>query len=361
MKPLFNRIDRYIISKFLGTYVFSILLIISIAVVFDVNENLDKFLDKEAPVKGIVLDYYLNFIPYFANLFSPLFTFIAVIFFTSKLADNSEIIAMLSSGISINRLMRPYLFSALVIAMANLLISSFVIPPSNVRRLAFRNTYISNKKVEYARNIQLFVDSGVVAHFDSYDNLTKTGNSFSLEKFEGKVLRSRLTASSIQYDTLNHWTVKNYIIRNLSGKKEQLSRGASLDTIIHIEPSDFLISLGDQEKMTSPALKKYIDKQIERGFANIKNFEIEYHRRFAMAFASFILTTIGVSISSRKIKGGMGVNIGIGLGLSFTYILFMTVSSSFAISGLTSAQVAVWIPNIVFTVLALFLYTKAPR
>ncbi len=345
----------------MGTYVFSILLIISIAVVFDVNENLDKFLDKEAPVKGIVFDYYLNFIPYFANLFSPLFTFIAVIFFTSKLADNSEIIAMLSSGVSINRLMRPYLFSALVIAMANLLISSFVIPPSNVKRLAFRNAYISNKKIEYARNIQLFVDSGVVAHFDSYDNLTKTGMSFSLEKFEGKMLRSRLTATSIQYDTLNHWTVKNYIIRNLYGKKEQLIRGASLDTTIQIEPSDFLISLGDQEKMTSPSLKKYIDKQIERGFANIKNFEIEYHRRFAMAFASFILTTIGVSISSRKIKGGMGVNIGIGLGLSFTYILFMTVSSSFAISGLTSSQVAVWIPNIVFSVLALYLYTKAPR
>lgn len=358
---LFNRIDIYIIKKFLGTYFFSILLIISIAVVFDINENLDNFMNHDAPIKKIVFDYYLNFIPYFSNLFSPLFTFIAVIFFTSKLADNSEIIAMLSSGISLQRLMRPYLISALIIALTNVTISAFVIPPSNVIRINFQNTYFRNKKIEYAHNIQLFVDSGVVAHFDSYDNQSKTGSSFSLEKFIGKSLKSRLTATSIQYDTLHRWTVKSYLIRNLHGKREQLIRGASLDTTINIEPSDFLISRGDQEQMTSPQLQKHIAQQKERGFANIKDFEIEYYRRYAMAFASFILTTIGISISSRKIKGGMGLNIGIGLGLSFTYILFMTVSSSFAVSGYTSASVAVWIPNIVFSILAVYLYTKAPR
>ncbi|MDD2799530.1 MAG: LptF/LptG family permease [Bacteroidales bacterium] len=358
---LLTRIDIYIIKKFLGTYFFSILLIISIAVVFDINENLDKFMDHDAPVKKIIFDYYLNFIPYFSNLFSPLFTFIAVIFFTSKLADNSEIIAMLSSGISLQRLIRPYLISASIIAITNLTISSFVIPPANVKRINFQNSYIKNKKIEYAHNIQLFVDSGVVAHFDSYDNQSKRGSSFSMERFEGKSLKSRLTASSIQYDTLNHWTVKDYIIRNLYGKREELKRGASLDTLINIEPADFLISVGDQEQMTSPQLKKHIEKQKDRGFANVKDFEIEYYRRFAMAFASFILTTIGISISSRKIKGGMGMNIGIGLGLSFGYILFMTISSSFAVSGLTSAAVAVWIPNIIFSILALYLYTKAPR
>ncbi len=358
---MFKRLDIYIIKKFLGTYVFSIALIISLAVVFDVNEHLDKFIEKEAPLKAIVFDYYLNFIPYFSNLFSPLFTFIAVIFFTSKLADNSEVIAMLSSGMSLNRLMRPYLFSAFVIALVNLLVSSFVIPPANAKRINFQNNFIKNKRIEYAHNIQLFVDSGVVAHFDSYDKPTKTGTSFSLEKFEGKTLKSRLTASTIQYDTLDHWIVKDYLIRNLRGKREEIKKGASMDTTLAIEPSDFLISRGDQEQMNTPALRKHIKKQIARGFANIKDFEIEYHRRFAMAFASFILTTIGISISSRKIKGGMGLNIGIGLVLSFTYILFMTISSSFAVSGLTSAAVAVWIPNIIFSILAIYLYTKAPR
>lgn len=358
---MFNKLDKYIIKKFLGTYVFSILLIISIAVVFDINENLDKFMDKDAPIKAIVFDYYLNFIPYFANLFSPLFTFIAVIFFTSKLADNSEIIAMLSSGVSLPRLMRPYLVSAFIIAITNLTISSFVIPPANVKRINFQNQYIKNKKIQYAHNIQLFADSGVVVHFDSYDNQSKVGSSFSMERFEGKSLKSRLTASSIKYDTLHRWKVQNYLIRNLEGKREQLIRGASLDTTINIEPSDFLFSVGDQEQMTSVQLHKHIQKQKSRGFGNIKPFEIEYYRRYAMAFASFILTTIGVSISSRKIKGGMGLNIGIGLGLSFGYILFMTVASSFAVSGLTSSLVAVWVPNIIFAILAGYLYTKAPR
>lgn len=358
---MLKRLDIYIIKKFLGTYVFSIALIVVLAVVFDFNEKVDKFIENEAPLKAVLFDYYLNFIPYFSNLFSPLFTFIAVIFFTSKLADNSEVIAMLSSGMSLNRIMRPYMFSAMVIAVANLLLSSFIIPPANVKRIKFQNTYIKNKGVEYAHNIQLKVDSNVVAHFDSYDKPTKTGTSFSLERFEGKTLKSRLTASSIQYDSLHRWVVKDYLIRNLSGKAEVIKRGSSLDTTIAIEPTDFLISLGDQEKMSTPALHTYISKQIKRGFANIKSFEIEYHRRFAMAFASFILTTIGISISSRKVKGGMGVNIGIGLGLSFAYILFMTVSSSFAVSGLTSAAVAVWIPNVIFSGLALYLYSKAPR
>ena len=358
---MFKRIDIYIIKKFLGTYVFSIGLIVVLAVVFDLNEKIDKLIENEAPAKAIVFDYYLNFIPYFSNLFSPLFTFIAVIFFTSKLADNSEVIAMLSSGMSLNRLMRPYMFSALVIAVVNLLLSSFIIPPANVKRIKFQNTYIKNKGVDFAHNIQLKVDSNVIAHFDSYDKPTKTGSSFSLERFDGKTLKSRLTATSIKYDTLHHWVVKDYLIRNLAGKQEQIKRGSSLDTTIAIEPTDFLISLGDQEKMNTPSLHKYISKQVKRGFANIKAFEIEYHRRFAMAFASFILTTIGISISSRKVKGGMGVNIGIGLGLSFAYILFMTISSSFAVSGLTSAAVAVWIPNVIFSGLALYLYSKAPR
>ena len=238
---MLKKIDIYIIKKFLGTYFFAIALIISIAVVFDINEKLDSFLN--APLKAIVVDYYLNFIPYFANLFSPLFTFIAVIFFTSKLADNSEIIAMLSSGISFRRLMIPYMISAAIIAGVTFYLNSYVIPPANVTRIEFQNKYVKNKKVDYASNIQLQVEPGVIAYMSRYDNNTKTGYRFSLEKFEGKILKSRLTAQTVTYDSAYHWIIKDYMIRNFNGMREELTRGSRLDSIITIEPSDFLISI----------------------------------------------------------------------------------------------------------------------
>ena len=356
---MLKKIDIYIIKKFLGTYFFAIALIISIAVVFDINEKLDSFLN--APLKAIVVDYYLNFIPYFANLFSPLFTFIAVIFFTSKLADNSEIIAMLSSGISFRRLMIPYMISAAIIAGVTFYLNSYVIPPANVTRIEFQNKYVKNKKVDYASNIQLQVEPGVIAYMSRYDNNTKTGYRFSLEKFEGKILKSRLTAQTVTYDSAYHWIIKDYMIRNFNGMREELTRGSRLDSIITIEPSDFLISRYDSELMTTSALKTYIDRQKKRGVANIKDFEIEYEKRFAMTAASFILTVIGMSLSSRKVKGGMGVNIGIGLLLSFSYILFSTVSSTFAVSGATSPRIAVCLPNIVYSIIAVYLYRKAPK
>ncbi|MGL4411877.1 MAG: LptF/LptG family permease [Bacteroidales bacterium] len=356
-----KKLDWYVIKKFLGTYVFSILLIISIAVVFDINENLDKFLSKNAPVKAIALDYYANFVPFFANMFSPLFTFIAVIFFTSKLADNSEVIAMLSCGMSFKRLLRPYIFSAFLIAAVNFYLSSYVIPQGNVKMIEFQNTYMKNKKVEYATNIQMQVDTGVIAYMERYDNPSKTAYRFSLEKFEGKQLKSRLTAQSAKYNEDYKWTMREYLIRDFNGMTEVITKGSSLDTIVHIEPQDFLISYGDEKQMTTPRLYKYIEKQRMRGIGNIKDFEIEYERRFAMSLASFILTIIGAAVSARKVKGGMGLNIGIGLGLSFGYILFMTVTSSFAVSGQTSPRVAVWIPNIIYAGIAYYLYRKAPN
>lgn len=358
---MLKRIDLYIIKKFLGTYFFAIVLVLAIAVVFDFNEKMDAFIRTEAPAHKIIFDYYLNFIPYFANLFSPLFTFIAVIFFTSKLADNSEIIAMLASGMSFNRLLRPYMISAAVIAAVTFFLNSFLIPPANIDRIAFLNKYYKNKEVTYAHNNQLMVEPDVIAYIERYDNTTKTGYRFSLEKFNEKKLVSRLTAKSIKYDSAYHWTIKDYMIRNFKGMEESIEKGVSLDTIIKIEPSDFLISRYDSEIMTTPALKSYIDKQKRRGVANIQDFEIEYHKRFAMVAAAFILTAIGMSLSSRKVKGGMGLNIGIGLGLSFSYILFTTVTSTFAVTGRTSAMVAVWIPNVIYSLIAVYLYMKAPK
>jgi lipopolysaccharide export system permease protein len=328
---------------------------------FDFNEKLDKFIRNDAPTKAILWDYYLNFIPYFINLFSPLFVFIAVIFFTSRLADNSEIIAMLSSGVSFKRLMRPYMISAILISIMTFLLNSYVIPPANVTRIEFENTYVRDRRVSYSGNIQLEVEPELIAYFDRFDANTNTGSRFSLEKFEGKQLKSRMTAQQIVWDSAYHWTVKDYMIRDFVGMKEEITLGQTIDTTLTIIPSDFMISIYDCEQMTTPALKKYIDRQKKRGIGNIQMFEIEYHRRFMISFAAFILTIIGASLSSRKMKGGLGLHIGLGLLLSFSYILFMQVTSSFAVSGLVSPFIAIWIPNIVYAVIAIILYGRAPR
>ena len=363
MDKFVRKLDRYIIVKFLGTYFFAIALIISIAVVFDINENIDKFINNNAPVKAIIFDYYMNFIPYFSNLFSPLFVFIAVIFFTSKLAENSEIIAMMSTGMSFKRLMRPYMISAAIIAALTYGLGAYVIPKGNVTRLDFEDKYRKKKKQDFVRNVQLEVDSGVIAYLGRYDGRSNTAYSFSLDKFVDKKLVSHLTAKRAVYDTtsVHKWVLKDYMIREMEGMREKITTGKQLDSIIKMQPQDFLIMKGQQQTMTSPELKEYIANQKRRGFANIKEFEIEYHQRIAMSFAAFILTAIGLSLSSKKVKGGMGMNLGIGLALSFSYILFQTVSATFTVNGNTPPIVAVWIPNILYAIIAVYLYRKAPK
>lgn len=362
-KKWLKRLDRYIIVKFLGTYFFAIALIISIAVVFDINENIDDFINNKAPISAIIFDYYLNFIPYYTNLFSPLFVFIAVIFFTSKLAENSEIIAMFSTGMSFKRLMVPYMISAAIIALVTYVLSTEVIPTGSVTRLKFEQVYKNKKKTDYVRNIQLEVDTGVIAYMERYEDYNKTAYRFSLDKFEDHKLVSHLTARRITYDTtaVHRWIIKDYMIREMKGMRETITHGDRMDSIINMEPQDFLITRGQQETMTSPQLREYIDKQKQRGFANIKVFEVEYYRRIATSFAAFILTVIGLSLSSQKRKGGMGLHLGIGIALSFSYILFQTISSTFAINGNASPNLAVWIPNILYLFIAIYLYRKAPK
>lgn len=361
MNKIISILDWYIIKKFLGTYIFSILLIISIAVVFDFNEQLDKFIKNDAPAKAIVFDYYVNFVPYYVNLFSALFVFIAVIFFTSKLADNSEIIAMLSTGMSFNRLMKPYMISASIIAISSFVLSSFIIPPANVTRIEFQNTYIKNKRKESAERVQIQIKPGVIAYIGRYYDKTNKGYDFSLDQFDDKQLTSRLTAKTIEYDSGYHWIIEDYEIRTFENMREYITRGERLDTTLTIVPKDFLISVNDSEQMTTPQLYEYIKRQKEMGLGNSQSFEIEFHKRFASIASAFILTIIGASLSSRKVKGGMGLNIGIGLLLSVSYILFMTISSSFAVSGAMSPFVAAWIPNIIFALIATYLYRKAPN
>ncbi len=363
-KKIVKKLDWYIIRKFIGTYIYSILLIISISIVFDVNENLAKFAQYHAPLKAIVFDYYANFVPYFANLFSPLFVFIAVIFFTSKLAGNSEIIAMLASGISFQRLLRPYMLSCVLISALSFYLSAFVIPHGNVIRQNFETMYKNKKKNTAADNVMLHVDKGVVAYIQHYDNDHKHGYGFSLDKFHNKNLVSHTTAMDIQYDTISdnkyHWTLIGWKTRRLQGLREQITQGAKKDTVLMMEPTDLVYSKGQQETFTLPQLEEYISKQQVRGSANVVQYQVEYHKRIAASFASFILTIIGVSLSSKKRKGGMGLYLGIGLALSFLYIMLQTVSSTFAIQANFPPMLAAWVPNIIFAVVAWFCYRHAP-
>lgn len=363
--PWLTKLDWYIIKKFLGTFLFSIVLIISIVVVFDFNERIDKFSQSHATWQQIVFTYYLNFVPYFANMLSPLFVFISVIFFTSKMADNSEIIAMRSNGMSFRRLLRPYMISAALIAVVSFWLGGYVIPHSNVKRLNFESKYIKRQEISVVNNVQLQVDTGVVAFISTYDAKTKSGMNFSLDKFVNKKLVEHMTAMKIQYDTLSDvrykWKIYNYRIRKLHGMHEVITSGNVMDSIISMEPSDLLYTRNQQETMTMPEIKEYIAKQKMRGSANVSLFEVEYYKRIASVFAAFILTLIGVTLSCEKRKGGMGLPLGIGLALSFTYIMFQTISSTFAINAGWPPLISVWIPNIIFAIIAFVLYRRTPQ
>ena len=356
-----KKIDWYITKKFLGTFFFAILLIMAIAVVLDYNEKMDNFAEHEAPTVAI-FKYYCTFVPYMANMLAPLITFVACIFFTSKLAGNSEIIAMLAAGISFRRLLRPYMLSAAFLGLLTFALNSYIIPITSIPRLALLKQYYKDKDVKVQRNNQFMVAPGEVAFFYTFDRESQTGNRFALERFEGTQLRSRLTADQAIWQGNHIWHLTNYKIRDISDRGETISEGYGLDTLIMVAPEDIIVGANDMEKLTTPQLREYITKQRARGVGNIKEYEIEYHKRFAAIATSFILTFLGVCLSSKKIRGGMGINLGIGLVLAFSYIMFQTVSSSFAVSGSMSVLLAVWLPNLVYLPLCWYVYErKAPK
>ena len=271
---------------------------------------------------------------------------------------------MLAAGMSIRRLMRPYMISCVLIAGLTFYLNSFVIPHGTVIRQNFESLYRNSKKNTSAENVQLYVAKNTTAYIQHYDNQYKRGYGFSLVKIKDKKIVSHMTAMEIQYDTVAdtkfHWRLSNWKMRTLKGLKEHIQSGASKDTVLLMEPTDLVYSKGQQETFTSPELLDYISKQTSRGSGNVVQYEVEFHKRIAMSFSSFILTIIGLSLSSRKRKGGMGLYLGIGLALSFSYIMLQTVSSTFAIQADTPPLLAAWIPNIIFAVIAYFCYRHAP-
>ncbi|HET9571501.1 MAG TPA: LptF/LptG family permease [Bacteroidales bacterium] len=356
-----KRLDRYIISKFLGTFFFSMGLIMAIVVVFDFNEKLDKFMNYDASTHEILFHYYLNFIPYFGVRFSPLFIFISVIYFTSKMASDTEIIAILASGVSFRRLIRPYMMAAGFLAAMTFVLNSFWIPVANKTRLAFEDKYVKKITSDFTRHIQMEVEPGVIMYIDRFEKSSNTGYDFFLEKYDGKMLVSRLTANRIHEDSTYQWSLSEYMIRNFDGLRESITKGSTLDTCLKVKPEEFFIVKGWSEQLTTPELKRYLDRQEQRGVANIKEYSVEYSRRFSFPFSAFILTLIGVSLASRKVRGGMGLHLGLGIAISFAYIMFDTISGSFAEGGALSPTLAVWLPNLLFFIVGLYLYFKAPK
>jgi lipopolysaccharide export system permease protein len=361
LKP--KLIDSYIIKKFLGTFFFCLLLILTIAVVFDFAEKIDNFMEKQAPVKAIIFDYYLNFIPYFAMLFAPLFVFISVIFFTSKMAVSTEIIAILNSGMSFRRMMWPYFLSAVFIATFTFVLTNFVIPKSNLIRMDFEDKYYhSSSKRITIENTHRQVSKNVLVYMGTFSPLSQRGQNFSIEKIDSGKLISKLSASSVKYDTVLHkWSALNYYIREIKGNKEIITKGKQIDTTLNINPEDFSRDPSYVGTMTSHELDNYIKLLRLQGSDELKLFLIEKYRRFANPFAVFVLTLIGVTLSSRKIRGGIGMNIGIGLGLSFSYILFLQFASQFCLKGNLGPMLAMWIPNIIYSAIGLVLYRLAPK
>ncbi len=359
---MFKKLDLYIIKKFLGVYVFSILLIISIAVVFDVSEKLDDFLDKEAPLRAIIFDYYLNFIPYYANLFSSLFIFISVIFFTSKMAYDTEIIAILSSGVSFKRFLRPYLISATILALFSFVLNNYIIPPANKVRLDFADQYLRNRRHYDGRNIHRQISPGNYFYLESYSVSSQSGRKFTLEHFEDGKLVSKLTSSRLAWDsTIGKWQTGHYTIRHITPEGDELISGKNLDTLLAITPEDFSRRDNDVEKMNLHTLTAFIEEQKLQGSENVLALEVHWHERFAFPFSAFILTIIGVALSSRKKRGGIGLQIGLGVGISFSYIFIMQISKNITIGNAYNPFLGVWIPNIIYGFLAYFLYKIAPK
>lgn len=356
-------LNWYIIKKFLGTFFLSISLIILIVIIFDISEKIDDFLESKAPLKEIIFTYYLNFIPYFVNLFSSLFAFISVIFFTSKLAANTEIIAMLSGGISFRKLLVPYMIAAFLLAGMNFYLSNFLIPKVNVKRIGFETRYINSPSKLRAKDTHLQIKpEGTFVYVQTYVELNQTGYRFSMERINKKGMYYKLDADYIHWDsTMHKWKIVNYFQREINVMKETIRKGREIDTVLNLKPADLNQKVVNVDVMDFSQLRKFIEDQKMKGSQNIQIYQVQKHNRLASPFSIVVLTLIGVALSSRKIRGGIGIHLGLGIGISFAYILFMQISNTFGNYGNVPPVIAVWIPNFLFLILGIYLLRTAPK
>ena len=357
-------LDRYIIGKFLGTFFFAIALIILIVVVFDAVEKIDNFIEMKAPLKSILLEYYVNFIPYFINLFCGLFTFISVIFITSKMASQTEITAILSSGVSFKRLLWPYFISATAITVFSLYLNLNVIPMANQKRVEFESKYFKkNQYIQYEPHIFRQIFPNTFAYIRNFASNTKRAGYISLEHYEGSTIVESLEAADVTYDTIKgSWKADKYITRKVDSLgNETFEVKSDLDTLINLNVTE----LGKVEDLVTTMkfgeLNEFLAQQKAKGSDMVPYFLVERQKRFSYPISTFILTLIGVSLSSRKTRGGQGVPIGAGLALCFGYILLGRVGEEIAKGSAFLPELMVWMPNIVFAIIAVFLYKYAPK
>ena len=358
-----KKLDVYIAKKFILTFFVALLLIIGIVIIFDISEKIDYFVKNEAPLRAIIFDYYLNFIPYFVNMFSPLFVFITVIFFTSRMAANSEIIAIMAGGVSYNRMMVPYMASALFIALLSLGLNLYVIPRSNATRVEFEAQYIKRHNDFDLQDIHYQISPGQFVYIQSFSRWNNTAYRFTMEDIKDNRLVRKVSAETAVWDsTMDGWHLRRVFVRNYSeGLEDKVEFAPQVDTVIALKIKDLFNNEKTVEALTIKQLNELIATQKLRGDANVMYAQIEKHRRWALPFSALVLTIIGVTLSAKKRRGGIGWNIGIGIALAFSYILFLRFSEMFVYTNTLPPGIALWIPNLLYAIIAAALYRYAPK
>lgn len=358
-----KKLDKYIIGKFMGAFFLALALLTVLVVIFDLSEKIDDFVEKQAPVRAVIVDYYLNFVPFFMNQYSPMVVFLTVILFTSRMAQNTEIVAILSCGTSFHRMMVPYMVSAAIIALLSLGLGLWVIPKANVTRVAFEQKYNPRAKVKFGRDMHYKLEDNKYVYFESFSSWNNTAYNFTLEQVKDQHLVSKLSAESAQWDSLSgSWKLRDWFIRDYGeGLQDRIRSGKQLDTTLSLTIDDFYFNEYTIERLDKGQLDQLIETQRSRGDATVMNAEMEMHRRYSMPLSAFILTIIGVALCSKKRRGGMGWNIAVGLALGFSYVLFMQFSKMFVVTGTLPVGLAIWIPNILYAIIAAVLYILAPK
>lgn len=359
-----NIIDRYIIKKYLSTFAFTVGIFIVVIVVFDVSEKLDDFLKNKAPMSKVFLEYYaLGSIPFFLNMLTPLINFIAVIFFTSKMADQTEVVPILSGGMSFNRFLRPYMVSAGLIFLFTLVSNIWIIPYTNKIKVNFENTYVKPQRVSSSTmSTHMQIDSNTYVYIDNFDTRRNVGYKFAMEKFRGDQLTEKLIAERITWDSVaTKWKIQDYTVRTIDGLEEKMEKGVSRDTTLDMLPRDFEVYDNVFTAMDTDELNDRIDKEETRGTGMMTDLLLEKYKRYIGPFSAFILTLMGVSLSSKKVRGGIGLSLGIGIALSFTFLVLVQFSTMFSLKGGLPPLIAILIPNVLFLALAFWLKHKAPK
>lgn len=357
-----RKLDIYILKKYLSTFGFVMGLIMAIAVIFDISERVDDFLKYDPPFVAIVTDYYLNFVLFFANLFSGLLLFISVIWFTSRMASRSEMVAILSSGVSFRRMLLPYFIGATVIAGISLYLNHTVLPHANATRLQFEDDWLRKPYKNRDKNIHIQKHDGEAMYFESYNNLKDIGYKFSLTRWEEGRMTYKLNSDFARFDTIsNMWKLENYSIRHIHGDKERLVHGTTLDTTLSIDRADLNMRQNAVDAMTSKELLAFIEKKQIEGSDDIPHYLLKYHERTSYPFSTYIFTLIGVAIASRKVRGGIGLHLMMGIVIAVLYILAMKVTAVYATNSGLEPWIAVWLPNIMFLVGGLYIYRRAPK